>query len=130
LSCFLYGRLGYTYDTDGEWQGGRYVQRSIDYYNENNKDAEYQKPIYNVSGGDPYYTILGYKSGSFIKIRNISLGYTLPGQTAKNLGVKNVKLYIQAKNPGMLYSKIDWLDMDLGGSTWNRGFVFGVNVEF
>ncbi len=130
FSFFLYGRLGYTYDTDGEWQGGRYVQRSISYYNENNKNSEYQKPIYNVAGGDPYYTILGYKSGSFIKIRNINLGYTFPAAVSRDLGLQTIKLYVQAKNPGMLFSKIDWLDMDLGGSTWNRGFVFGVNVGF
>jgi len=83
LSFFLYGRLGYTYNTDGEWQGGRYVQRSIDYYNENNKDAEYQKPIYDVAGGDPYYNILGYRNGSFLKIRNINLGYTFPKSFAR-----------------------------------------------
>ncbi|SHF44830.1 SusC/RagA family TonB-linked outer membrane protein [Dysgonomonas macrotermitis] len=130
FSFFLSGRLDYTYDTGGEWQGGRYVQRSISYYNENNKNADYQKPIYNVAGGDPYYNILGYKDGSFIKLRNISLGYTLPVKTARQLGVNNLKVYVQAKNPGLLYSKIDWIDPDLGGSTWNRGYTFGLNIEF
>jgi hypothetical protein len=143
FSFFINGRLGYTYNTGGEWQGGRYIQRSISYYNENNKNADYQKPIYNVAGGDPYYNILGYRSGSFIKIRDINLGYTFPVSIARKLGLENLKVYVQAKNPGMLFSKIDWLDMDLskGGngttndptvsnSTWNRGFVFGVNVGF
>jgi TonB-linked SusC/RagA family outer membrane protein len=130
LIVFLYGRLGYTVNTDGEWQGGRYVQRSISYWNENNQNADYQKPIYNVAGGDPYYNILGYKSGSFVKIRNISLGYTLPKNLIKDLGIESLKVYMQAKNPGMLMSKIDWLDMDLGGSTYNRGFVFGLNIGF
>lgn len=130
LSVFLYGRLDYTVNTNGEWQGGRYVQRSISYWNENNKNADYQKPIYNVAGGDPYYNILGYRSGSFIKIRNISLGYIFPRNMIKNLGVDSLKIYLQAKNPGMLMSDIDWLDMDLGGSTWNRGFTFGLNVGF
>jgi TonB-linked SusC/RagA family outer membrane protein len=130
LSVFLYGRLGYTVNTDGEWQGGRYVQRSISYWNENNKNADYQKPIFNVAGGDPYYNILGYRSGSFIKVRNISLGYNVPRHTIRKFGAENLKLYVQAKNPGMLMSKIDWLDMDLGGSTWNRGFTFGLNIGF
>jgi TonB-linked SusC/RagA family outer membrane protein len=141
FSIFLYGRLGYTYNTGAEWQGGRYVQRSISYYNENNKNAEYQKPIYNVAGGDPFYAILGYKSGSFIKIRDISLGYTLPVSIARKLGLQTLRVYAQAKNPGMLFTNIDWLDMDLcrlatpttpqqNISTWNRGFVFGVNVGF
>ena len=130
FSFFLYGRLGYTFNTGGEWQGGRYTQRSISYYNENNKNAEYQKPVYDVAGGDPYYNILGYRDGSFIKIRNIGMGYTFPKSISNKLGLQNLKVYAQIKNPGMLYSKIDWLDMDLGGSTWNRGFVFGVNVGF
>ena len=130
FSFFLYGRLGYTFNTGGEWQGGRYTQRSINYYNENNKNAEYQKPVYDVAGGDPYFNILGYRDGSFIKIRNIGMGYTFQKSIASKLGLQNLKVYAQIKNPGMLYSKIDWLDMDLGGSTWNRGFVFGVNVGF
>ncbi len=130
LSVFMFGRLGYTFNTGGEWQGGRYVQRSIDYYNENNTDAEYQKPIFNVAGGDPYFSTLGYRSGSFIKIRNINLGYTLPVSVTERMGIENLKVYVQARNPGMVYSKIDWLDMDTGLSTWNRGFVFGLNVGF
>jgi TonB-linked SusC/RagA family outer membrane protein len=130
LSIFIYGRLGYTVNTGGEWQGGRYVQRSINYYNENNKESEYQKPIYNIAGGDPYYSILGYRNGSFIKIRYINLGYTLPLSICKKLGMQSMKIYVQAKNPGMIYSNIDWLDMDTGVSTWNRGYVFGVNVGF
>lgn len=130
LSIFLYGRLKYMYNTGGEWQGGRYTQRVIDYYNENNKDAEYQKPVYDVAGGDPYHGVLGYREGSFVKVRSINLGYTLPKSLTSVLGMEYCKVYVQAKNPGMLYSKIDWLDLDLGGSTWNRGFVFGVNVGF
>lgn len=130
FSFFLYGRLGYTFNTGGEWQGGRYTQRSINYYNENNKNSVYQKPVYDVAGGDPYFNILGYRDGSFVKIRNIGMGYTFQKSIASKLGLQNLKVYAQVKNPGMLYSKIDWLDMDLGGSTWNRGFVFGVNVGF
>lgn len=130
FSFFLYGRLNYTYNTGGEWQGGRNVQRSISYYNENDKNATYQKPIYNVGVGDPFYNITGYRSGSFMKIRDINLGYNFPVSIARKIGLETLKIYVQAKNPGMLFSKIDWLDMDTGASTWNRGFVFGVNVGF
>jgi TonB-linked SusC/RagA family outer membrane protein len=130
LSIFLYGRLGYMFNTGGEAQGGRYVQRKIDYYTENNKDAEYQKPIYNVAGGDAYSGILGYKQASFIKVRYINLGYTFPKAITSKMHMQSLKVYVQAKNPGMLYSQIDWLDMDLGGSTWNRGLVFGLNADF
>ena len=106
-----------------------------DYYTENNTNSE-SKTIYNVAGGDPYSNILGYRSGSFLKIRYINLGYTIPNAVTSKMHMQNLKVYVQAKNPGMLYSKIDWLDMDTSttntdgtlslNSTWNRGFVFGV----
>jgi TonB-dependent starch-binding outer membrane protein SusC len=130
LSCFIYGRMGYTVNTGGEWQGGRYTQRSISYYNENNTNATYQKPIFNVGVGDAYYSILGYRNGSFLKIRNFNLGYTFPETIAKKLGLQTIRVYAQAENPGMIFSKINWLDMDTGVSTWNRGYVFGLNVGF
>jgi len=130
LTFFLYGRMGYTVNTGGEWQGGRYVQRSISYYNENNLNATYQKPIFNVGVGDPFYNILGYRNGAFMKIRNVNLGYTFPAKLVKKLGLQTLKVYTQAENPAMLFSKIDWLDMDTGVSTWNKGFVFGLNIGF
>lgn len=133
LSIMLYGRFDYMVDTGGEWQGGRYTQRKIDYYNENNKNAEYQKPIHDDGGGDPYYRILGYKNGSFLKVRNISLGYTFPKKLVKKWNLSNLKMYVQAKNPGRIFSNIDFLELDASQnltSTWNRGFTVGLNVGF
>lgn len=133
LSVMLYGRFDYMVDTGGEWQGGRYMQRSINYYNENNKNADYQKPIYNIGGGDPYYRILGYKKGSFLKVRNISLGYTFPQSLIKKWNLSNLKVFVQAKNPGQIFSTIDFLELDASQSytsTWNRGFTVGLNVGF
>ena len=133
LSVMLYGRFDYMVDTGGEWQGGRYTQRKINYYNENNKNAEYQKPIHDDGGGDPYYQILGYKIGSFLKVRNISLGYTFPQTLVKKWNLSNLKVYVQAKNPGRIFSNIDFLELDASQnltSTWNRGFTIGLNVGF
>jgi TonB-linked SusC/RagA family outer membrane protein len=131
LSIFLYGRLNYLYNTGGEGQAARNVQRQIDYYTENNASAEYQKPIFNAGNAavDPYFTALGYRKASFIKVRNISLGYNL-SKTSAAKWITNLRLYLQVQNPGMLYSKIKFLDMDVVGPTWNRGFTFGVNASF
>ena len=130
LSVFLYGRLKYMYDTGGENQGARESQRLIDYYTETNTNAAYQKPIRSDGSGDIYYTALGYKDASFIKIRNISLGYNLSRNTLKKTPFNGLKAYIQIANPGMLFSKIDWMDMDLVSSTYNRGVTIGVNASF
>ena len=133
LSFMLYGRFGYKVSTGGEWQGGRYMQRAIHYYNENNHPSEYQKPIYNIGGGDSYYKIAGYKDGGFIKVRNISLGYTFPKELISHLGVSNLRVYVQAKNPFRIYSAVKFLELDATQaytSNWNRGWTIGLNLDF
>jgi TonB-linked SusC/RagA family outer membrane protein len=129
LSVFVYGRLNYMYNFGGEGQPARGVQRTINYYTENNTNAEFQKPIFNAGGapGDPYYQDLGYRKASFIKIRNISLGYNF---SHKIVGKSNMRAYFQVQNPGMLYSKMKFIDMDVVSPTWNRGFTFGINASF
>jgi TonB-linked SusC/RagA family outer membrane protein len=130
FSFFLYGRLGYMYDTGGEAETGRFNQRLIDYYNENNKDATYQKPIYTAGTGDIYYQSIGYLSGSFLEIRNVSLAYNFPASLISQWGMQRLRLYLQAADLGMIYSRIDWINMDVQSSYWNRGFTAGINVTF
>ena len=132
LSVFLYGRLHYMYSYGGETESARYVTRAIDYYNENNTNAYFQKPIFNAGGaaGDSYYPSLGYLKASFIKIRNISLGYNFRKNFLSGIGISNLKAYLQVQNPGMLYSQIKFLDMDVASPTWNRGYTIGINASF
>lgn len=138
LSVFLYGRLKYWYSSGGESEGARGTQRVINYYTENNQNSTFQKPIYTAGSGDPYSVILGYQKASFIKIRNISLAYNLNTNTPsfKRAGISGLRLYAQITNPGMLYSKIKYIDMDVVNSTTNptgisnRGITFGINAAF
>jgi len=132
FSIFLYGRLDYLFNTGGEGLAARGVQREISYYTPNNQNAAYQKPIYNAGNApvDPYFAALGYSDASFIMIRNISLGYTLTNKTLSKSGISNLKVYAQVANPGMIFSNIKHLNMDVGGPTWNRGFIFGINASF
>ena len=132
LSIFLYGRLNYMFNGGGEGEAGRSVTRQVNYYTENNTNADFQKPIFNAgnAAGDPYFPALGYYQASFIKIRNISLGYTFDNKSLGKSGISSLKAYFQMSNPGMLFSKIKYLDMDVAGSTWNRGITFGINASF
>ncbi|TRW23874.1 TonB-dependent receptor [Flavobacterium zepuense] len=129
LDIFLYGRLGYKYNTGGEHQGGRFNQREINYYTENNQNAEWQRPEFTAGTADPYYEALGYKDGSFLKIRTISLGYTFPKTLTDKLKISGLRIYVQALNPGTIYSKVDWVDLDVNARYFNRGFTTGINFD-
>jgi TonB-linked SusC/RagA family outer membrane protein len=126
----LQGRFKYMVSTGGEGQLGMYQQREISYWTPNNTGAEWQKPIYNQSGGDPYSALLGFQDASFIKIRNLSLAYNFDKDMLKGIGINGLKLYVQGRNLGMLYSSIDFMDLDTGATYFNRGFTVGMQVDF
>ena len=130
LSIELYGRFKYMISTGGEGQYGMYNQREIDYWTPDNTDAEWQKPIYSTAGGDEYSSLLGFKEASFIKVRNISLGYNFNKNICNKLGIGSLKIYAQGKNLGDLFSTVDFMDLDLGTTYYNRGFTFGLQVGF
>lgn len=130
ISVFLYGRLNYMFNTGGEAQVARASTRLINYYTENNTNAEYQKPIYSTGSGDLYSTSLGYQQASFIKIRNISASYNITGKLLKTMTMSGLRAYIQVANPGMLFSKIKFMDMDAASFTYNRGITLGINAAF
>ena len=130
LTLELQGRFKYMISTGGEGQLGMYQQREIDYWRPDNTGAEWQKPVYSTAGGDSYSGLLGFKDASFIKIRNLSLGYNFDRKLIDKIGLSNLKLYIQGKNLGMLYSSVDFMDLDTGWTYYNRGFTVGLQVDF
>jgi TonB-linked SusC/RagA family outer membrane protein len=130
LSIFVIGRFGYLYNAGGENLSGKTSQRKLDYYTDDNTDAEYQRPFFSAGTGDLYNTIFGYKNGSFLKIRNISLGYNFEDNFVQKLGLSKLRIYMQAANPGMIFSKVKWVDLDTRTTYSNRGFTLGLNVQF
>ena len=126
----LHGRFKYMIDTGGEGQFGMYQQREIDYWTPTNTDAEWQKPVYSTAGGDSYSGLLGFKDASFIKVRNLSLSYTFDRKLIQPMGLSNLKVYVQGRNLGMLYSSVDFMDLDTGATYFNRGFTVGLQVDF
>jgi hypothetical protein len=83
---------------------------------------------------------MGYQDGSYIKMRNISLGYTFNANQLKSTGLNTLKIYVQAQNPFTIYKKCKWLDTDLlsydnnttsyGSSTTIKSWVIGINIGF
>lgn len=130
LNFFIYGRGGFMLESGAEFLQGRYAQRNLDYWTPNNPTNDYPAPNYSSAAGDTYRSSMNYQNGTFIKLRNVSLGYTFGDTVTSRLRLSRLRAYIQSMNPGLLYSKVDWIDPDLGGSTFNRGIVFGLNVGF
>jgi len=141
FSFFIYSRWGFTVPSGALTLDGRFQMRKIDYWIKDvNEDAEYYSPGSNGEAADTYTESMNYQDGSFIKMRNMSLGYYLPSKICRQLGINSLKVYGQVMNPFTIYSKCDYLDTDLstydnnktsvGSSITQKGLVFGLNVSF
>ncbi|WP_210521810.1 SusC/RagA family TonB-linked outer membrane protein [Hymenobacter terricola] len=80
---------------------GRRNQLNFDYWTPTNPSNEYPEPDNSTRPNEwpTYGSTLGYHSGTFIKVRSIDLGYTLPGAWAKSAFMSSARIYIQVQNP-------------------------------
>lgn len=85
------------------------------------------------------------EDGSYLRAKNLQLGYTLPRSLVNTLKIENVRFYIQAQNlftitkysgpdPDLMLLNRDGSDntlgVDLGGFPNLKQFLFGLNVTF
>lgn len=141
LTFFMLARMGFTVPQGSATLDGRYMMRKLDYWVAGtNENAKYYSPGSNGEATDTYASSMNYQDGSYIKMRNISLGYNFTPKQLKNTGLGTLKLYVQAMNPFTIYKACDWLDTDLlnydnntktlGSGTTLKSFVIGVNIGF
>ncbi len=89
---------------------------NVDYWTPENPTNDYPRPNINISRAAlPFATTLGYKDGSFLKIRTITFGYTLPKSVASKIHVASLRWYVSARNY-ITFSKEKDYDPEGGGS--------------
>ncbi|MBW8333754.1 MAG: TonB-dependent receptor [Prolixibacteraceae bacterium] len=99
---------------------GRRGQIKVDYWTPENTGAKYPAPKGVLSGDNPkYLSTMGYFDGSYLKVRNISLGYNFSQSLLKNSGV-NMRMYVTVQNPFVMFSDFN-KEMGLDPETNSRG---------
>jgi len=95
--------------TDGSAQGydffmqSRINQLKVNYWTRSNPTNDFPRPDASLQNF-PFSSTLGYQDGSFIKMRSINFGYTFPSKWMSKAGINNLRLYVTALNPFILYS--------------------------
>lgn len=74
------------------------------------------------------YQSLWYVDRSFFKIKNMSLGYTLPKSVLDKIGVENLRVYVSAANP-FYYAKSSWMK-GLDPENALRNYITGIQLTF
>lgn len=98
---FTYGNSIYLGDltfTENPIGGFNYARRVADYWTESNRDAAFPAATSATRNVFSQSSTLHLLDGSFIRLRNISLGYTLKGSQLKTKAFQNVRLYVMGQN--------------------------------
>lgn len=106
---------------------------AVDYWTPNNPTNAY--PRYDASRAElPFESTLRYVDGSFVKLKNITLGYTFPKSMLKKSVFSNLRVYASGKNTAILHSNLfDGIDPERGGSInfpLARLWLVGLNTSF
>ncbi len=132
LSIYLYARWGHWGDSPtasfNPSTGGSYT--NLDYWVANSNEGASLPGLYLNRKLFDYvgYQSLAYCEQSFIKLKRISLGYSLPRTLTNNLGIQSLRIYATVNNP-LYYVDNDWLkERDPEGS--QRSVTIGLNVNF
>lgn len=97
-----------------------------------------------VKGGTEskdFFSTRFVENGSFIKMKSITLGYTLPESTCRSLGITNLRFYASVQNPFHItsYSGLDpestmgnplIQGVDWGSYPNSRNYLIGLNFAF
>lgn len=139
LSVYMYWRQGQMIYYDPiTWyssSGGAFPSH-FDYWTSTNPSNDF--PALNSSRNwknDEYYSSLAYVDGSFFKIKNITLGYTMPHNFCRKIGLTNLRVYGTITNP-LVSAKSHLLkdyDPEMGGNLdfpLTKQLVFGLNLSF
>lgn len=139
MSLFLMARIGQTIQSDLlGWYSAKAdpminQPRGVDYWTENNQDAYYPVP----GSGDEQNVMSAFtiRDGSFLKIKNITLGYSVPVKIMQKTFIENCRFYVTAYNPYVLpFDKpLRGTDPETNGSDafpLYKQYVFGINVNF
>ncbi len=128
LTDFAYFPFNFGKATLNAWSPTN-TSSSIPALNTNNLNDELRNSTYFV------------ENGSYLKIKSIQVGYTIPKSSLSKLGVSNARIYIQGQNL-FTFTKYSGMDPEVGaGGVLNegidaqfyphsKGVNFGLNVTF
>ena len=114
---------------------GRFNAFDIGYWTPSNPSNEWPRPDARLGNDLTYGSTLSYIDGSFVRIRRITLGYTLPTRLTQSLGGESWRLYATAQNP-FVFATERFMGFDPenaedpGQSPSYRTFLFGVQLDF
>ena len=106
---------------------------SLDYWTEDNKDAYFPKLHHHGVNGGNHQTSSRYMlNAAYLRLKNVTLGYTVPSSLLKKVGIARLRVFVQGENLLTLTPmKVKFADPEtLGNMTYpiNKKISVGMNL--
>jgi hypothetical protein len=138
FSFFFYYRLGFminsNFSNGQATMQARYNNLDVDYWTIDNPTNDYPRPNKNQEN-ITYGSTLRYVDGGFIKLRNVTLGYSLPTSLAERLRMSKLRIFATVQNP-LVISDYKLFDPERAGNIESGEmpssilWLGGININF
>lgn len=103
-----------------------------------NLDAYYPRPAFDKGGKNFRAQTRWLMDASYLRIKNIQLGYTLPAEWTQAIGIQRTRFYVSADNLVTFTKMPRIFDPELTGGGWGSGKLYplsrtvalGITVNF
>lgn len=119
------------------WGGTTLYKNQLDYWSEDNKNAKYPLLLIDTTGSNSNNIVSSFwvKSGAYLRLKNLVIGYTLPEKWTKRVTLDKVRLYASCQNVFTVSNCLKGYDPENSISDGNyypimRTFNFGISVDF
>lgn len=129
----VYGRIIqnkylYDYNSGGSLQG-KLNGVKVNYWTPQNPSNEYPRPLY--SQGISYHSALSYSDASYIRLRTLTLGYTLPKHLTQKIHIDRLRFYLTGTNVFTITNFLSYSpELTPGSYPEARQWIFGLNLSF
>jgi len=132
FSMLIYTRQGQMLNSSYHNLGGnnfegRYANLNFNYWTPDNPSNEIPMP--RAGGAPTYSSALRYFDGSFVKIKNMTLGYDFARTLVKFSSISSLRVYVSAVNP-VIFSAYDLVDPETVTPLSSTTYLGGVNIKF
>lgn len=134
LDIFLQGVAGNDIMIDQRGSQARPQETNFDFWTDHwtpdNVDAAFPRASRNAAG---YSSTFWVRSGSFMRLKNINLSYTLPKTALSKIGVSQLRFFLTGNNLCLLQNKLKYYDPEnssIKAYPLMKSYSFGVNLSF
>jgi len=123
--------LYYLTQYSNEWVG--ISKAAMDYWSPENPDAFFPRPIISGAGDITSVQSRFLQNAAYIRLKQLSFGYTIPQELSKKIGIERLKLFFTGSNLWTGTKMISISDPELEGPSsypLSKSLTFGANINF